>query len=198
MRRITISIIELAVAYALIYIAVAGQIVRGSDEIGESIPPANQSSTDPTGFTEALNGLRAQRGLRPVAYDPRITAHAERNNQLQRSYGLGHHWLGGLAQCVGVGMFDMGSVLRAWTMSPGHAAILFDPSLTSVGYHQLGTCHTASCSTGGVLMPSPQSDDRRVGLQSSIPQPQAFAPMRSYGSTPCYGRKSCGFFRRCR
>jgi hypothetical protein len=160
MRRISTTIIELVAAYALVYFAIAGQL-RADDQ-----------PSDPTGFVPMLNQERVKAGLPPVAYDPGIVAHAARNNQLQSAYGLGHHWLGGLAQCAGVGFADCRSVLGAWSMSPGHAAVLFSPSLVSVGYHQLGTNHTASCSMGYA-----------VAVQAG---PQGHYPVRR------------GLFRRCR
>src|SRR5208282_4595813 len=148
MRWIMISLIELVLTYALITFAIVGQL--------------RAQEVDPTGFTQELNLLRTQRGLPAVRYDPGIVGHAARNNSLQSVYGLGHHWLGGLAQCAGLGQPDMRSVLNAWNGSPGHAAILLSPSLVSVGYHQSGVCHTVACSMGWTVSAPVQSVPQMV------------------------------------
>ncbi len=171
MRRWIISVLELAAIYGLITFAVAGQL-RGQE-------------VDPTGFTADLNTMRAARGLPAVRHDPGIVGVAGRNNELQVVYGLGHHYLGGLAQCSGIGHPDFRAILNAWSLSPGHAAILFSPALTSVGYHQLGTCHTVACSMGGSAVQAPMA-------QSQTTAPAAFV-------LQCYPVRRFGFFhQRCR
>ena len=109
---------------------------------------AQAQSGDPTGFTDQLNAVRVQRGLPPVAYNPGYVSVAAQNNAWQAVRGLGHHVLGGLAQCAGVGPADCQSILSLWLSSPSHAAILLSPSLASVGYHQSGAHHTVSGSMG--------------------------------------------------
>lgn len=100
------------------------------------------------GFIGLLNAARAHRGLSPVAYDPYAEGVSAQNNAMQSHRGLGHWFLGGLAQCSAVGQPDPASALTAWSQSPPHAAILFSPGLRSCGYSQVGACHTASGSMG--------------------------------------------------
>ncbi len=109
-----------------------------------------QSPDDPSGFVPALNAERAARGLPAVAHDPAAVEVAAQNNSHQAAYGLGHHVLGGLGQCAGVGLHDALSALHAWLGSPSHAAILLDPGLVSVGCHGAGGCWTASTRSSGV------------------------------------------------
>lgn len=123
--------------------------------LGVAAATARAQSGDPSGFTDALNQKRASIGLSAVRYEPSYVGVAARNNSFQVSLGLGHHFLGGLAQCAGVGQANCQSVLADWSASPGHAAILFDPSLQAVGYHQLGTAHMVSGSSSGATAANP-------------------------------------------
>jgi len=108
-----------------------------------------QSGEDPSGFTQALNAARAQRGLAPVAHDPAAAATARQNNLCQMARGLGHWARGSYGQCSAVGMGDAASALAAWSNSPSHAAIIFDPSLASVGFDVASGCATVSTTGGG-------------------------------------------------
>ncbi len=107
-------------------------------------------SGDPSGFTDALNAARAERGLAAVAYSPGAVEVAAVNNSRQTAYGLGHHVLGGLGQVAGMGPWDASGVLWSWLASPSHAAILLDPNLACVGYACSGWYHTASTSSAGI------------------------------------------------
>jgi hypothetical protein len=132
MYRTFVDVVLAMVAGALLFFGVSAQV--------------RAQSGDPTGFTDQLNIQRVARGLSLVSYNPNYVNVSAQNNILQAAHGLGHHFLGGLAQCSGIGHASPQSVLSDWSQSPGHANILFGPGLTSVGYHQLGTCHTVSCS----------------------------------------------------
>ncbi len=106
-------------------------------------------SGDPTGFCDALNAERAQRGLPPVTYDPNAAGTARRNNLAQRVYGLGHHVCEGLGQCAAVGLSGVHAALAAWTGSPSHYAIIYAPNLVSCGFDEVGGCCTVATSQGG-------------------------------------------------
>jgi uncharacterized protein YkwD len=92
---------------------------------------ANQVTVDPYGFTAWLNLERARRGLPPVTHDPSLSSHAQINNQHQAARGLGHHYH--ICRRQNAGMGSAASVWPAWTTSSGHAAALFDPTITRVG-----------------------------------------------------------------
>lgn len=175
-----------AIIGALFYFAVVGQVH------GQSVAPTSAPAPgDPSGFTELLNQQRAQRGLQPVTYNISYVSVAQTNNYYQSSHGLGHHFLGGLAQCAGVGVNDARSILSLWLGSPGHAAILLDPALSVVGYHQQGTCHTVSCSSGSVL--PPQVGHRPVPTQPGL----TVIPLQVQSIYNCYPARR-GLFGRCR
>jgi len=136
-----------------------------------------QSGADPIGFTDQLNAARVGRGLAPVSYNSSSVGAAAANNAQQLVRGLGHFVTGGFAQCAGVGQPDSRSVLNAWSMSPGHAAILFSPQLVSVGYHQSGVCHTVSCLMG-FAQPQPQTCLRQVPIGQQPCRPYRCYPAR--------------------
>jgi len=104
-------------------------------------------------FVALLNQARAARGLGPVAYNAQAVVVARQNNAAQMARGLGHWVLGGFGQCSAVGFNDAASALFAWTNSPGHAAIIFAPSLASVGFDTMGGCCTVSTTDGLAAVP---------------------------------------------
>lgn len=178
MRKWIVYSFELAVVYGLLGWAVAGTLARGDEPAQGRSDVVDPASADSSGFTGRLNARRAERGLAPVAHDSGLSTHARRNNELQSRYGLGHHYTGGLAQCAGVGLADCVSALAAWIASPGkydrwgnyimgHADILFSPTLVAVGFDQLGSCVTVSCSMGGASVAA--SGAGTISPPSSMP-----------------------------
>jgi uncharacterized protein YkwD len=135
-----------AVAYAAPTPCVR-QSVRSSPEIAPRAPQgpytqnvnANASgnvqltATDSHGFVGMLNRIRAAAGLRPVAYDPNLSAWASRNNAAQSTRGLGHHVNPGCRQNSGWNYPDVSSVTAGWMGSPGHRAAMLAPEITRVG-----------------------------------------------------------------
>jgi len=95
-------------------------------------PQAAVPSTDPYGFTNVLNSIRAQYGLPPVGYDANLSAFASQNNAAQCSYGLGHHVRAGAYQNSGWNYSDAVSIAHAWMNSPGHRAAMLAP-MAAVG-----------------------------------------------------------------
>ena len=104
-----------------------------------SAPPAG--SGDPYGFTSWLNGVRAQRGLGPVSYDPNLSAWANANNSQQNAFGLGHHVMGP-ARRQNSAMGSFGTIGAQWLASPAHAAALLDPSIRAIGIAGMGAYWT--------------------------------------------------------
>ena len=96
---------------------------------------------DPYGFTSWLNGVRAQRGLGPVSYDPSLSAWANANNSQQNALGLGHHVMGP-ARRQNSAMGSFGSIGSQWLASPAHAAALLDPSIRVIGIAGMGAYWT--------------------------------------------------------
>jgi uncharacterized protein YkwD len=95
-------------------------------------------------FASILNYQRQLRGLGPVGVDQNAVNAAYQNNVYQTQRGLGHFYQGGFAQCVAVGQPDPASALNAWMNSPAHAAILFNPSLSRIGFNMMSGCYTFS------------------------------------------------------
>ena len=96
---------------------------------------------DPYGFTAWLNGIRAQYGLAPVAYDANLSAWANMNNAQQNSYGLGHHVMGP-ARRQNSAIGNAASIGAQWLASPPHAAALLDPSIRVIGIAGMGAYWT--------------------------------------------------------
>jgi uncharacterized protein YkwD len=94
-------------------------------------PPAAVFTADPYGFCAWLNGVRAARGLAPVAYDLGLTNDCQANNAHQHRRGLGHFGRRGRRQNVGQG--SQAQVCSMWMSSPAHASALLDPSIRRVG-----------------------------------------------------------------
>ncbi len=96
---------------------------------------------DPYGFTNWLNGVRAQYGLGAVGVDPNLSSWAAVNNGQQQSRGMGHHVMGP-ARRQNSGMGAMATVCQMWMASPAHQAALLDPSITWVGIAGAGAYWT--------------------------------------------------------
>ncbi len=142
-------------------------------------------------FTEALNVQRFQRGLSPVASSPGLQSTAARNNAAQAYYGrLGHFVPSGFGECAGYGYADTGSALFGWLTSGPHAAILLDPRIIAVGYHQLGVAHTVSVSwtpiaEQRIVTSSPQAKPAASQSPHGSAERNAIAPTRSAAACPC-------------
>ena len=100
-----------------------------------------QPSGDPYGFTDWLNGVRAQYGLGAVGVDPNLSGWAAVNNGQQQAMGMGHHVMGP-ARRQNAGMGAMSTVCQMWMASPSHQAALLDPSITWIGIAGAGAYWT--------------------------------------------------------
>ena len=117
--------------------------------LGAAVGANARGQDDATRFAGELNAVRAARGLpASVAVSPTGAASASRNNAWQQARGLGHYDTGGLAQCAAVGCATASQALSMWANSPAHAAIIFHPGLTSVGFACDGWAATAACQMG--------------------------------------------------
>lgn len=103
-----------------------------------SYPVQHQAApaADASGFVPWLNGVRAQRGLRPVAWDANLAAWAVANSQSGTYHGV----MVGRRQNWGWG--SLGAVRSMWLASPAHAAALLDPTITRVGLGAWGSVWT--------------------------------------------------------
>lgn len=99
----------------------------------QTTTPAPQPlSGDVYGFTNWLNGVRAQYGLGAVGCDANLCAWAATNNNHQNAYGMGHHVMGP-ARRQNSGRGASTTVFQMWMESPAHRAALLDPSITWIG-----------------------------------------------------------------
>jgi uncharacterized protein YkwD len=98
-----------------------------------------QTSGDAHGFCAWLNGQRARRGLRAVVVDAQLCNDAYTNS----TYGFGHRFMGS-ARRQNAGVGALVTVETMWLASPGHAAALFDPTITRIGLGQVGSVITFS------------------------------------------------------
>ena len=113
-------------------------------EVSDSAPTiqATQVQTgDPYGFTNWLNGVRAQYGLGAVGCDGNLCAWAAVNNDHQNAYGMGHHVMGS-ARRQNSGMGASTTVFQMWMASPAHRAALLDPSISWIGIAASGAYWT--------------------------------------------------------
>jgi uncharacterized protein YkwD len=101
-------------------------------EAAKTAEAAAVPATDPYGFTNWLNGVRAQYGLPAVAYDDNLSRWADQNNAHQNSRGLGHFVMGP-ARRQNSAMGGYGSIGSMWLASPAHASALLDPSIRAIG-----------------------------------------------------------------
>jgi uncharacterized protein YkwD len=96
---------------------------------------------DPYGFTNWLNGVRAQYGLGAVGYDPNLSAWAASNNSQQQYRGMGHHVMGP-ARRQNSAMGNYANIGAMWLASPAHRAALLDPTIRFIGIAGLGAYWT--------------------------------------------------------
>lgn len=112
-------------------------------------PPAAATAAGPQfgavgdfyGFTNWLNGVRAQYGLGAVGHDANLDGWAAINNDHQNAYGMGHHVMGP-ARRQNSGMGAAGTVWQMWMASPAHRAALLDPSISWIGIAASGAYWT--------------------------------------------------------
>lgn len=119
-----------------------------SDDTGKeqtTVPTSDQVRQvyygDPYGFTNWLNGVRAQYGLGAVGLDANLSAWAAVNNDHQNAYGMGHHVMGA-ARRQNSGMGASTTVFQMWMASPAHRAALLDPSISWIGIAASGAYWT--------------------------------------------------------
>lgn len=96
--------------------------------------PASASGS----FLAWINGVRARHGLRPVAWDASLVPFAAANSA--RGFG---HWPGTNTgyQNVGAGG-SLATIQAMWLASPGHAAAILAPGMTSVGLANVNGVYT--------------------------------------------------------
>ncbi len=100
-----------------------------------------QSSGDPYGFTQWLNGVRASYGLPAVGYDANLESWAAANNSQQSVRGMGHYVMGSARrQNSAMGAFS--NIGAMWMNSPAHRAALLDPTIRAIGIAGLGAYWT--------------------------------------------------------
>jgi len=89
-------------------------------------------ASDPYGFTNWLNGVRASHGLPPVGYDPNLSNWAAVNNNQQQARGIGHYVMGP-ARRQNSAMGAYANIGSMWMNSPGHRSALLDPTIRWIG-----------------------------------------------------------------
>lgn len=104
-------------------------------------PAAAATGGDAYGFTNWLNGVRAQYGLSPVGYDPNLEAWAQQNNSQQNARGIGHFVMGpARRQNSAMGGYE--SIGAMWMASAAHRDALLDPSISYIGLAGSGSYWT--------------------------------------------------------
>lgn len=104
-------------------------------------PITQPAATDPYGFTNWLNSVRSQYGLRTVSYDQHLTNWAAVNNQHQAARGMGHHAMGP-ARRQNSAMGNYAVIGAMWMASPAHQSALLDPTITYIGIAGAGAYWT--------------------------------------------------------
>lgn len=103
------------------------QVVRTRPAVAVAAP-----ASDPYGFTNWLNGVRASHGLPPVGYDPNLSNWAAVNNNQQQARGIGHYVMGP-ARRQNSAMGAYANIGSMWMNSPGHRSALLDPTIRWIG-----------------------------------------------------------------
>ena len=100
---------------------------------------------DRHGVFGIINRIRAQRGLRQLAYDQALAAAADQNNagQLRAGYSS-HHTNPGAYQVAYVGPTTADAAVNGWLASPSHAGVLLNPNVTTIGVAMTGNAWTAN------------------------------------------------------
>jgi hypothetical protein len=90
--------------------------------------------SDPWGFLNWLNNVRIRAGLALVRYDANLSAWAALNNPPQLAAGAsGHHVNPNAWQVAFFGPTNAVDAGNGFLASPGHASVLLDPAITTVG-----------------------------------------------------------------
>ena len=100
---------------------------------------------DRHGVFGIINRIRAQRGLRQLAYDQSLANWAAQNNagQLRAGYSS-HHTNPGAYQVAFVGPATADAAVNGWLSSPAHASVLLNPNVTTIGVAMTGNAWTAN------------------------------------------------------
>lgn len=93
----------------------------------ERIKEIQNQQSDPYGFMNWLNGIRARYNLPSVSYDQNLSNHAAINN----NYGLGHAYMGPARRQNSAQTPNFPGDM--WLASPGHASALLDPTIRWFG-----------------------------------------------------------------
>jgi uncharacterized protein YkwD len=105
-------------------------------------PATTQGGSDPYGFLNWLNGVRASYGLCLVGYDANLSNWAAMNNNAQLASGLGHFVMGPARRQNSA--WNTGFPGPMWMASPGHRAALLDPTIQWIGIATAGAYWTFS------------------------------------------------------
>ncbi|MDB5353444.1 MAG: hypothetical protein JWN86_4691 [Planctomycetota bacterium] len=101
--------------------------------VPETALQAPSHGGDPYGFAAILNSYRASAGLRPLAYDPDLSAWASNNNAAQCRHGIGHHINPNCIQNCAWNHQSAQEVAQGWMRSPGHRRNMLSSSATRFG-----------------------------------------------------------------
>lgn len=119
------------------------------------VKPVKSAGGDHTGhpLLDAINKARIAENLRPLTLSDKLTEAARDNDSINNSTGsLGHHIdLGkygsqGEITVGGSGPMNAELAVRLWLNSPGHKAILLNPSYNKIGVSISGNFATADFS----------------------------------------------------
>jgi uncharacterized protein YkwD len=103
------------------------------DPDSKRAPEEAAPTTDPHGFADILNNVRASAGLPPLAYDHDLAVWAANNNAEQSARGLGHHVNPNCYQNSAWNTPDAQSTAEEWMSSPAHRANMLSPNVTRFG-----------------------------------------------------------------
>lgn len=140
-------------------------------------------------FADALNDARASRGLLPVVVLRGGEAVSANNNASQRTYGLGHWITGGFGQCSAIGVSSVEHALSMWTGSPSHAAMIYSPTLTAVGFAWDGWAASVATYQGPIMQSMayqavPPLPGQPMPAPKPLPAPQAPSKSVPYVHSP--------------
>lgn len=115
---------------------------------GDSGDNSDSANGDLKGLLEEVNAARAKRGLSAIAIDTKLSCAAQKHSlDIGEKRICGHTGSDGSSpwsrssscgtsangEIVACGQGDAKSAVQAWTFSPGHAAIMYDPSQKYMG-----------------------------------------------------------------
>lgn len=127
MRR-QITPADIVKGFLLFLTLVAALVVSAGTTFGQQPASTGQITAS------QINAVRAQYGLAPLAYDVNMEAWAAVNNQHQRAHGMGHYVVApATRQNAAWNYADVGAVVQAWMLSPGHRDAILDRTVTTIG-----------------------------------------------------------------